>query len=222
MSFGEYLFERVPACVSAAVNQFRGRWIDAQYRVGRQRIGDFVDTVRRPVLQGGRLREVTDSAREGRRAIQPTEFDAVYGERKLDTDEPVRPNREPDGARCAVLWACDEAFCDAPELAAGADVGVAVLCLHPRPTHRTPGFHSDLTSASKRGDRPGADGEAMVISPHVSRCAAVALAGFTALSLAACGSSSTPSTSSGSKSTTTTSSSASASPTPGAAGKGGK
>jgi hypothetical protein len=64
----------------------------------------------------------------------------------------------------------------------------------------------------------------MVISPHVSRCAAVALAGFTALSLAACGSSSTPSTSSssGSTSTTTTSSSASASPTPGAAGKGGK
>jgi len=64
----------------------------------------------------------------------------------------------------------------------------------------------------------------MVISAHVSRCAAAALAGFTALSLAACGSSSTPSTSSssGSKSTTTTSSSASASPTPGAAGKGGK
>jgi hypothetical protein len=67
----------------------------------------------------------------------------------------------------------------------------------------------------------------MVISSHVSRCAAVALTGFAALSLAACGSSSTPVTpsSSSSKSTTATTPSApstSSSPTPGASGDGGK
>lgn len=67
----------------------------------------------------------------------------------------------------------------------------------------------------------------MVISSHVSRCAAVALTGFTALSLAACGSSSTPSPSSSSSTASTSSSqsspsSTSASPTPGAAGPGGK
>ncbi len=67
----------------------------------------------------------------------------------------------------------------------------------------------------------------MVISSHVSRCAAVTLAGFTALSLAACGSSSTPSPSSSSPTAGTSTSqsspaSTSASPTPGAAGPGGK
>jgi ABC-type Fe3+-hydroxamate transport system substrate-binding protein len=65
----------------------------------------------------------------------------------------------------------------------------------------------------------------MVISAHVSRCAAVALAGFTALSLAGCGSSSPPSTSSSSSSKpapTTSPTAASANPTPGAAGQGGK
>jgi ABC-type Fe3+-hydroxamate transport system substrate-binding protein len=66
----------------------------------------------------------------------------------------------------------------------------------------------------------------MINSLHVSRCAAAALAGLTALSLAACGSSSPPSPSSSSsgKPTTTTSSSTtpSAGPTPGAAGRGGR
>jgi hypothetical protein len=67
----------------------------------------------------------------------------------------------------------------------------------------------------------------MVISSHVSRCAAVALTGFTALSLAACGSSSTPSPSSSGSTASTSSSpsspaSTSASPTPEAAGPGGK
>jgi Domain of unknown function (DUF5666) len=61
----------------------------------------------------------------------------------------------------------------------------------------------------------------MVISVQVSRCAAAALAGFTALSLAGCGSSSPPSTSSSSKQAPTSSSTtASANPTPGAAGQG--
>jgi hypothetical protein len=64
----------------------------------------------------------------------------------------------------------------------------------------------------------------MVISVQVSRCAAVALAGFTALSLAGCGSSSPPSTSSSSSSSKqappSSSTTASANPTPGAAGQG--
>jgi Domain of unknown function (DUF5666) len=64
----------------------------------------------------------------------------------------------------------------------------------------------------------------MVISTHVSRCAAVALAGFTALSLAACGSSPAPSTSTDSSKPASSSTSASPapSPTPGAAGKDGR
>jgi ABC-type Fe3+-hydroxamate transport system substrate-binding protein len=65
----------------------------------------------------------------------------------------------------------------------------------------------------------------MVISAHVSRYTAVALAGFTALSLAACGSSATPSTSTTSSkpaSSSTTSASRTPSPTPGAAGQGSK
>jgi Domain of unknown function (DUF5666) len=68
----------------------------------------------------------------------------------------------------------------------------------------------------------------MVNSLHVSRCAAVALAGFTALSLAACGSSGAPSPSAASsKSSTATTappapSASSTTPTPGAAGRDGK
>lgn len=59
----------------------------------------------------------------------------------------------------------------------------------------------------------------MVITAHVSRCAAVAVAGFTALSLAGCGSSNPPSKSSSSNPATAASSTTpSASPTPGASG----
>jgi hypothetical protein len=62
----------------------------------------------------------------------------------------------------------------------------------------------------------------MVISVQVSRGAVAALAGFAALSLAGCGSSSAPSTSSASskQAPATSSTTTSANPTPGAAGQG--
>jgi Domain of unknown function (DUF5666) len=79
-------------------------------------------------------------------------------------------------------------------------------------------LYSDFTSPSKHEHRAGADGEALVMSARVSRCASVAVAGLAALSLAGCGSSNPPSTSASS----TKLAAPSASPAPGAAGNLGK
>jgi hypothetical protein len=81
-------------------------------------------------------------------------------------------------------------------------------------------LHRVLTSLSKHADRPANNGVTMVISSCAHRYAVVAVAGFAALSLAACGSSSTPSASSSSASKPAASSASppSSTPTPGAAG----
>lgn len=94
-------------------------------------------------------------------------------------------------------------------------------------------LHRVLTSPSKHPDRPAKNGVIMVISAYAHRYAVVAVAGFAAFSLAACGSSTTPASSSSSSSLSSSSatkpatgstppSSTPSSPTPGAAGGNGK